>query len=226
MLNQPLLCGPVSSYSLAKTFSVEFLSQPWPWYVSGALLTGVMVALLFMGKNFGASANLRTLCVICGVNTQKKKVFDLDWRQQRWNLVVMLGAALGGAFAMLALDGGAAVGLSPATLAALEANGITDGDSAFQPALLLGSGALSNPAVLAVLFVGGLLVGFGTRYAGGCTSGHAISGLSNLQPASLVAVIGFFTGGLLVTHLALPYLLPFLAETAKSTLFTSLIDAQ
>ena len=57
-----------------------------------------------------------------------------------------------------------------------------------------------------VLAVGGFLVGFGTRYAGGCTSGHAISGLSNLQLPSLVAVIGFFIGGLVMTHLIFPYL--------------------
>lgn len=49
-------------------------------------------------------------------------------------------------------------------------------------------------------------MGFGARWAGGCTSGHAISGLSNLQLPSLVAVLGFFAGGLLMTHLLFPLL--------------------
>jgi uncharacterized membrane protein YedE/YeeE len=56
------------------------------------------------------------------------------------------------------------------------------------------------------MVIGGFLVGFGTRYAGGCTSGHAISGLSNLQFASLIATIGFFAGGLIATHLLYPLL--------------------
>jgi uncharacterized membrane protein YedE/YeeE len=51
-----------------------------------------------------------------------------------------------------------------------------------------------------LLLVGGVLIGFGTRYAGGCTSGHAISGLSNLQIPSLKAVIGFFIGGLIMSY--------------------------
>jgi uncharacterized membrane protein YedE/YeeE len=58
-----------------------------------------------------------------------------------------------------------------------------------------------------MLVVGGFLVGFGTRYAGGCTSGHAISGLSDLQLPSLIAVIGFFIGGLLMTYVFLPFIL-------------------
>ena len=61
-----------------------------------------------------------------------------------------------------------------------------------------------DPKILAILFFGGLLVGFGARYAGGCTSGHAISGLSDLQLPSLIAVVGFFIGGLIMTHLLFP----------------------
>ncbi|MFN9800115.1 MAG: YeeE/YedE family protein, partial [Bacteroidota bacterium] len=57
-----------------------------------------------------------------------------------------------------------------------------------------------------ILAVGGLMVGFGARYAGGCTSGHAISGLSDLQWPSLLAVMGFFLGGLVMTHVLFPVL--------------------
>jgi uncharacterized membrane protein YedE/YeeE len=75
-----------------------------------------------------------------------------------------------------------------------------------QPQELYGAEGIQNPMTWVLLVLGGLLVGFGTRYAGGCTSGHAISGLSNLQLPSLIAVIGFFVGGLLMTHVFFPFL--------------------
>jgi uncharacterized membrane protein YedE/YeeE len=58
-----------------------------------------------------------------------------------------------------------------------------------------------------MIVVGGFLVGFGTRYAGGCTSGHAIMGLSNLQWPSLVATISFMVGGFIMANLILPFIL-------------------
>ena len=64
--------------------------------------------------------------------------------------------------------------------------------------------AITSLKGLILLIIGGLLVGFGTRYAGGCTSGHAITGLSSLQKPSLIAVIGFFIGGLIMTNFILP----------------------
>ena len=85
--------------------------------------------------------------------------------------------------------------------------GITGAGVDFMPQALFGLEALTEPKVLVLLALGGFLIGFGTRYAGGCTSGHAISGLSDLQWPSLVAVIGFFIGGLLMNHLILPYIL-------------------
>lgn len=57
------------------------------------------------------------------------------------------------------------------------------------------------------MVIGGFLVGFGTAYAGGCTSGHAIAGLADRQAASLLAVCGFFAGGLTCTYLVLPLVL-------------------
>ena len=68
-------------------------------------------------------------------------------------------------------------------------------------------GALRTWRGVVVLIGGGFLVGFGTAWAGGCTSGHAISGLANFQLPSLVAVLGFFAGGLVGTWLLLPWLL-------------------
>ena len=183
------------------------LSEPWPWYVAGPLIALVMALLILAGKTFGASSNLRTLCAVAGA---RGGFFDYDWRAQRWNLVVMLGAALGAALATLLLDGTAAVPISDDTVAALRSYGIADAGAAYAPGVLFGAAAWSSPASLATLVVGGLLIGFGTRWAGGCTSGHAITGLSQLQLPSLVAVVGFFAGGLLATWGVLPWLLPLL----------------
>lgn len=187
------------------------LSAPWPWYVAGPLIALVMALLVLNGKTFGASSNLRTLCSIAGARTG---FFDFDWRAQRWNLVVMLGAALGAALATWLLDGTGAVPIGAETVAELEALGIDDAGEAYAPGALFGAEAWTSPLSLATLIVGGLLIGFGTRWAGGCTSGHAITGLSQLQVPSLVAVIGFFVGGLFATHLILPYLLPRIAADA------------
>ena len=192
---------------------MEAFANPWPWYVAGPLIAAVMAALLFAGKNFGASANLRTLCAMCGAG-KSTRFFDYNWRAQRWNLVVMAGAVIGAAFAAVFLDGTQAQPISAATVANLEALGVAEATTAYAPERMLGTSAWTSPLALATLVIGGFLIGFGTRYAGGCTSGHAISGLSNLQLPSLVAVVGFFAGGLLVTHLVLPELLPALYDEA------------
>ncbi|MGB0172143.1 MAG: YeeE/YedE family protein, partial [Flavobacteriales bacterium] len=157
----------------------------------------------------GMSSNLRTMCTVAGAGTLAE-YFRFDWRTQRWNLVFVLGTVCGGAIARFVLLAPDPVALNPATVASLRAQGITDAGSAFAPAALFGPEAWSNPLAVLTLLLGGLLVGFGTRWANGCTSGHAISGLSSLQWPSLIAVIGFFIGGLTVTHLVLPHLLPIL----------------
>ena len=186
---------------------MQALSDPWPWYVAGPLIAFVMASLILSGKTFGASSNLRTLCAIAGA---REGFFDYDWKAQRWNLVVMAGAALGAGLATAFLDGTAAVPISAETVAELQAYGVADAGAAYAPGVLFGAAAWTSPASLATLVVGGLLIGFGTRWAGGCTSGHAITGLSQLQLPSLVAVVGFFAGGLLATWGILPWLLPLL----------------
>lgn len=183
--------------------------SPWPWYVVGPLIVLTMAALLLSGRRFGMSSNLRTMCTVAGAGTLAE-YFRFDWRTQRWNLVFVLGTVCGGAIARFVLLAPDPVALNPATVASLLAQGITDAGSAFAPAALFGPEAWSNPLAVLTLLLGGLLVGFGTRWANGCTSGHAISGLSSLQWPSLIAVIGFFIGGLTVTHLVLPHLLPIL----------------
>ncbi|MCG5643385.1 YeeE/YedE family protein [Flavobacteriaceae bacterium LSUCC0859] len=186
---------------------MSFLLDPWPWYVSGPLFALVMLSLIVFGKNFGMSSNLRTLCAVGGAG-KWASFFRFDFKAQKWNLVVVLGAVLGGFIGSHFLQNQSSVGISPETIVALEGYGFENPGSQILPNELFSVAALSNPIAIALLLVGGFLVGFGTRYAGGCTSGHAISGLSNLQLPSLVAVIGFFVGGLLMTHLILPYILP------------------
>lgn len=177
--------------------------QPWPWYISGPLIAFIMAILILVGKSFGMSSNLRTLCSIGGAG-KLSDFFRFDWRAQKWNLIVALGAIIGGYLAHNFLSGDTSVLINQNSIEALEQLGIQDGSDAYMPSLLFGLEALSNVKSLALLLVGGFLVGFGARYAGGCTSGHAISGLSNLQLPSLIAVIGFFAGGLLMVHFIFP----------------------
>lgn len=182
---------------------MEFILEPWPWYVSGPLIALVMFLLLKVGKNFGMSSNLRTLCTMCGAG-KNCDFFCFDWREQRWNLLVILGAIIGGFIASEWLSNSQAVLISDSTIASLKSLGFDSAGSSYLPTEMFDLSVFSNIKIMALLILGGFLIGFGARYAGGCTSGHAISGLSNLQLPSLIAVIGFFIGGLVMVHLLFP----------------------
>ena len=182
---------------------MEFLSQTWPWYVSGPLIGLIMLSLVWFGKTFGMSSNLRTLCTMSGAG-KFVPFFQFDWRAQRWNLVVVFGAMLGGFIAVNFLSSPANVAINPATVADLQKLGIDAPFGRLMPESIFGYDALSQPKMIFTLLMGGVLVGFGTRYAGGCTSGHSISGLSNLQVPSVKATIGFFLGGLIMSWFILP----------------------
>lgn len=175
----------------------------WPWYVSGLLIGIIMLSLIYFGKTFGMSSNLRTMCSAFGAG-KKVEFFRFDWKTQRWNLVVVLGAMLGGYIATTYLNDGSGMQLNPQTVTELQQMNIDAPEGKLLPDALVSAEALKTPKMLAILLIGGVLVGFGTRYAGGCTSGHAITGLSNLQLPSLIAVIGFFIGGLIMSWLLLP----------------------
>lgn len=181
---------------------LALLKQPWPWYTSGAAIALILVLLLFFGKSFGFSSNLRIICSACGAG-KRVKFFDYDWRAQIWNLLFLVGAVLGGFISAEFLSTGQAVQISPATLEDLQQLGISAPEG-LQPQEIFSLEALGSLRGFLLLLAGGFLIGFGSRYAGGCTSGHAISGLSNLQQPSLLAVIGFFIGGLISTYLLLP----------------------
>ena len=181
---------------------IEFIHQPWPWYLSGFLIACTMLVLLLMGKKFGMSSNLRTFCAACGAG-KTATFFRFDWKNDRWNLLVVIGAVLGGFVASHYLSNGEMPLLNENTIASLEQLKISSKNN-YLPQELFSAEALQSVKHISILCIGGFLIGFGARYAGGCTSGHAISGLSNLQIPSLIAVIGFFIGGLIMIHLLFP----------------------
>lgn len=182
---------------------MEVVFQTWPWYVSGFLIGMIMLCLIYFGKVFGMSSNLSTLCSMTGIGKQVS-FFDFDWKTQRWNLLVVLGAMLGGFVAVQFMGDASNVDINPKTIAQLAQMGIDAPDGKLLPETLFGNAIFQSPKMIFILIIGGILIGFGTRYAGGCTSGHAISGLSNFQLQSLKAVIGFFIGGLIMSHFILP----------------------
>lgn len=189
----------------------DLLVGPWHWSVSGALIAMTMFVLLYAGKTFGFSGNLRTMCSIAGAG-RRVAFFDFDWKAQRWNLVFAIGAILGGFISVYLIPNPEAVQLSSETLSYLDEVGLsrpgaTPGFPSFAPAELFSLEQIFTLRGIITVVVGGFLIGFGTRWAGGCTSGHAITGLSNLQLPSLIAVVGFFIGGLTMTWLILPSIL-------------------
>ncbi|WP_104992588.1 YeeE/YedE family protein [Deinococcus sp. NW-56] len=181
-----------------------FLRSPWPWYVGGPLIGLTVPLLLWLGnKSFGLSSNLRHACAILLPESVKPGFFRYDWRRERWNLTFAAGLVLGGFVAGGLLADPDPARLSAAGVASVQALGV-EVRPGLVPAELTD---LSNPGAWLLLAFSGLLVGFGTRYGGGCTSGHAITGLSTLQGPSLIATVSFFVGGILSANLLLPVLL-------------------
>lgn len=179
---------------------MDVLMKPWPWYIAGPLVGLIMLALLILGRSFGFSSNFRTMCAALGAG-KRVEFFRFDWRSQSWNLLFLVGAVAGGFVAAHFLDNGEVPRISTATLGKLASVGIETSVKDYYPKGIFNSLTVQNVLIWAF---GGLLIGFGSRYAGGCTSGHAISGLSNLEMPSLIAVVGFFIGGLLMVHLVFP----------------------
>ncbi len=180
---------------------IEWLTQPWPWYVAGPMIGLTVPALLILGnKTFGVSSSLRHVCAMCvpsGI-----PFFTYNWRKETWNLVFVLGILIGGFIATSFISNPNEIVIASGTQQELAALGITD-FSGLMPSDIFSWENLFTGKGLLFLVFGGFLVGFGTRYAGGCTSGHAIMGISSLQWPSLVATISFMIGGFLMTHVFL-----------------------
>ena len=186
---------------------LALLREPWPWYVAGPLI-GLVVPFVYWygGRKWGVSQSLQHLCAATAPG--KIEYLRYDWRKEgAWNLTMVVGVVAGGFVGGRLLSGPEdEVAISEATRSDLAALGVRD-FSGMMPSDVFSLEALLTPAGLVMILLGGFLVGFGARYANGCTSGHAISGLANLQLSSLVAVVGFFVGGLISAHFLLGVIL-------------------
>ncbi len=184
---------------------LEIIKQPWPWYIAGPLV-GLTVPLLFIlgNKSFGISSSLRHICAAC--IPANISFFKYDWRKEAWNLFFVLGIFLGGVVASTFLANPNPIVVNPDLVTELAGYGITNYDSLI-PTDILNWTSLFTLKGFLMMVVGGLMIGFGTRYAGGCTSGHAITGLSTLQWPSLIATCCFMLGGFIMANFILPIIL-------------------
>ena len=184
---------------------IEFIKQPWPWYIAGPLIGLTVPALLIIGnKSFGISSSLRHICASC--MPANIPFFKYDWKKEVWNLFFVFGIFIGGAIAINLLSNPNPVEVNPKLATELAGYGITNFNN-LVPEDIINWQSLFTLKGFLLMVVGGFLVGFGTRYAGGCTSGHAIMGLSNLQLPSLIATISFMIGGFIMANLILPIIL-------------------
>lgn len=184
---------------------LEILANPWPWYIGGPLLGLTVPALLILGnKVFGISSSLRHICAACiPANIQ---FFKYDWRQESWNLIFVSGIFVGGIVTGTLLKSPDPMVVHENLQTELQSYGITNYTSLMPPELFNFSTLLTLKGFV-LMIVGGFLVGFGTRYAGGCTSGHAITGISNLQIASVIATVCFMAGGMIMANFIMPFIL-------------------
>ncbi len=183
----------------------DFLKQPWPWYIGGPLI-GLMVPLLLLSGNkaFGISSSLRHICAACF--PANIPYFRYNWKNEIWNLLFVAGIVLGAFITVQFFNNPEPVNINPKLVTDLQQYGVTDYHG-LVPAELFNWQSLLTAKGMILIIAGGFLVGFGTRYAGGCTSGHAIMGLSTMQVPSLIATISFMVGGFIVANFVLPYIL-------------------
>ena len=182
---------------------MDILLQPWPWYASGPLIALVLFLFFYFGKNFGVSSNLETLCTIAGAG-KISDYFKTDWKERDWALIFLIGLIIGGYIATNYLSISSKIDLNPKTIEDLANLGFNNAGASCVPKEIFSLDAIYSLKGFLILIISGILIGFGTRYANGCTSGHAITGLSSFQLPSLIAVIGFFIGGLLMTWILFP----------------------
>jgi uncharacterized protein len=184
---------------------MELLYKPWPWYVAGPIIGLTVPALLLLGnKKLGISSTLRQICAAC--YPANIPFLNYDWKKDQWNLFFVTGILIGGFIGGTLFSNPAPTDLSTATAVTLKSQGIDD-LTGLLPIEIFNWGNVITLQGFIMIMVGGFMVGFGTRYARGCTSGHGIFGLSSLQWPSLIAVIAFLAGGILCSYFILPYAL-------------------
>jgi len=184
---------------------MSFLQQAWPWYVGGVLIGLTVPALLIAGnKLLGVSAVMRQVCAACFPGNVS--FLQYNWRKESWSFFFAAGIMIGGFVGGYLLNNPEPEAIAPQTILTLKQQGVPF-EEGFLPTSLFNWSALLTLKGFLLLVVGGFLVGFGTRYAGGCTSGHGIAGLSTLQWPSLIAVASFFAAGILSARYLLPIIL-------------------
>lgn len=184
---------------------MEFIYKPWPWYVAGPLLGLTLTLLLLMGnKKLGVSSTLRQICAACV--PANIPLLKYDWKRDIWNLYFVAGIAIGGYLGGQVFANPDAVDISPETREHLMSMGLNE-PNGLLPRELFNWSSLTDAKGILLIVAGGFMVGFGTRYARGCTSGHGLMGLSALQWPSLLATISFFAGGILFSYFVLPHIL-------------------
>ena len=184
---------------------MDFILQPWAWYVGGPLIALTLLLYFYFGKNFGISTNLETLCTMAGAG-KISDYFKKDWKERDFALLFVIGLIIGGFISATYLIPNQAIDLNPQTVKELTDLGFSNVGNQYFPDEIFSEDVVFSLKGFLILIVSGILIGFGTRYAGGCTSGHAITGLSSLQFPSLLAVIGFFIGGIIATWFLIPIL--------------------
>lgn len=184
---------------------MEWIYKPWPWYVAGPLIGLTVPILLILGnKTFGISSALRHICAACA--PANIPFFKYEWKKEIWNMLFVVGILIGAILSTVFLKNPEPIAISASLTADLSEVGIVSRHNIVPEDLFNWSELMTLRGII-IMIIGGFLVGFGTRYAGGCTSGHAIMGLSNLQWPSLVATISFMIGGFIMANLILPHIL-------------------
>lgn len=184
---------------------MDFILQPWPWYIGGPLIAISLFLYFYFGKNFGVSTNLETLCTMAGAG-KVSDYFKKNWKERDFALLFVVGLIIGGFISSTYLIPNQTIDLNPTTIKELTNLGFSNVGNQYFPDEIFSKEMYSSIKGFFILLISGIFIGFGTRYAGGCTSGHAITGLSSLQLPSLLAVVGFFIGGIIATWFLIPLL--------------------
>ena len=183
-------------------FFISNTGEPMHWAFAGLIIGLIVPALLLVGnKNFGVSSTLQHMCAMA-LPSEKKGFFNYDLKPHYWSLIFITGIALGGLTAHF-YNPDSILSVGERTNTFLLENNIENTGGLYPSDLY----NLQNIKGLILLIIGGFIVGFGTRYANGCTSGHSIFGIANFQVSSIIATIAFFAGGLTMTYFILPFIL-------------------
>ena len=184
---------------------MDFILEPWAWYLGGPLIALTLFLYFYFGQNFGASTNFETLCTMVGAG-KVSDYFKKDWKERDFAMLFVIGLIIGGFISSNFLIPNQTIDLNPKTIQELTDLGFTNVANQYFPDEIFSSEAIFSLKGFLILILSGVCIGFGTRYAGGCTSGHAITGLSSFQLPSLLAVFGFFIGGIIAVWFIIPNL--------------------